>query len=180
MLCPSCAATLPEDFLPSFAPWSYAGPVRRLIRALKYDGVLDAAEPLADGMAQAFPPGAFDALTPVPLHAARLRERGFNQARALCEALSRRTGLPVLDALERPRYTRSQTKLGASRREKNVRGAFVPRAPVRGLRLVLVDDVRTTGATAKSCAEALRAAGAQSVTLLTAAVANLSQHRADR
>ena len=108
-----------------------------------------------------------DAVVPVPLHAARRRERGFNQA----DALARHLGLPVLGVLRRTRRTAVQADLPAARRHANVRGAFAvrPRTDVRGLTLVLVDDVCTTGATLYACASALVAAGAADVRALTAA-----------
>jgi ComF family protein len=106
-----------------------------------------------------------DAVVPVPLDPARLRRRGFNQARLLAEGL----GPPVLDALARTRPTPPQTGLPAARRHANVRDAFAVCRPVAGLTLVLIDDVATTGATLHACARALRAAGAREIRALTAA-----------
>lgn len=176
-LCPECSAKLPRDFLAGYAPYGYAGAAGSLVRRLKYDCVCEAAEPLAQAMSACLPPEPFDALVPAPLNRLRERERGFNQARVLCEAVGRRLNLPVLDALERVRYTKTQTHLSAEEREKNVANVFRCSRDVSGLRIILVDDVRTTGATAKSCAQTLRAAGAQRVILLTATVA---AHRASR
>jgi ComF family protein len=107
------------------------------------------------------------AAVPVPLHRRRLRARGFNQAAEIAKHL----GLPVLAALRRVRATRSQTDLPAARRHANVRDAFAlgRGAEVAGLRLVLVDDVSTTGATLEACARVLAAAGAADVRALTAA-----------
>jgi ComF family protein len=104
---------------------------------------------------------------PVPLHRRRLRARGFNQA----ADLARHLGLPVIEALRRTRATPSQTDLPAAKRHANVRGAFAPRsrAHVDGCRIVLVDDVCTTGATLESCARVLVEAGAREVSALTAA-----------
>ena len=108
-----------------------------------------------------------DAVVPVPLHRRRRRARGFNQAEDLARHLDR----PVLLALARVRATVSQTDLPAARRHANVRNAFAVRrrSDVRGLRVVIVDDVCTTGATLESCARALRDAGAREVSALTAA-----------
>jgi ComF family protein len=108
-----------------------------------------------------------DILVPVPLHRSRQRERGFNQARQLAKHL----GLPVINALARTRNTASQADLPASKRGANVRGAFVARAGVDGLTIVLVDDVATTGATLNACAAVLLDAGAREVRALTAAKA---------
>ena len=104
---------------------------------------------------------------PVPLHWRRARARGFNQAAELAAAL----GVPVVRALERTRATSSQTGLPAGRRHANVRGAFALRRgiDVRGLSVVLVDDVATTGATLEACARVLLAAGAREVMAITAA-----------
>ena len=110
-----------------------------------------------------------DALVPVPLHRRRERERGFNQAEALCRRVGRETGLPVWLALRRMRATRTQTHLSRAERQSNLRGAFalVPRHPVTGAHLLLVDDVYTTGSTVHECARVLRRAGAASVRVLT-------------
>jgi ComF family protein len=105
---------------------------------------------------------------PVPLHRARVRERGFNQA----ADLARHLGLPTCAALERVRRTHSQTQLHASQRMENISGAFrVTRAGLmlRGQTVLLVDDVRTTGATLEACANALKGAGVRAVYALTAA-----------
>ena len=123
------------------------------------------------GMSQCFPAAGYDALVPVPLHRSRLRMRGANQAEILSRQVGERTGLPVMDVLVRTRPTRPQTRLDAKGRRENVEGAFALRSPVKGLRLLLVDDVRTTGATARACARVLSAGGAKNVGILTAAIA---------
>ncbi len=111
------------------------------------------------------------ALVPVPLHARRLRDRGFNQAEALCRVLSRATALPVWHALRRTRHTETQTHFSRAERKRNLVGAFVarPGCPVAGKDLLLVDDVFTTGSTVHECARVLRKAGAASVRVLTVA-----------
>ena len=112
-----------------------------------------------------------DRILPVPLHPVRLRERTFNQAELLAEALSEQTGLPWEgNLLVRTRPTRPQADLDREDRSGNVRGAFDlrPGARLKGLRLLLVDDVLTTGATAETCAALLKSAGARSVTAVTA------------
>jgi ComF family protein len=109
-----------------------------------------------------------DALVPVPLHASRLRQRGFNQA----EDLARNIGLPIVSALRRTRKTATQADLPAGRRHANVRDAFAPTRRARSLSgavVVLIDDVSTTGATLESCARALKASGVCEVRALTAA-----------
>jgi ComF family protein len=105
-------------------------------------------------------------LVPVPLHGRRLRERGYNQSALLAAEIGKTTGLPAMtDSLVRLRHTKSQVKTaGAEERQRNMAGAFGCRdARLAGKRVLLVDDVCTTGATMNSCAVALREAGATSV-----------------
>ncbi len=113
----------------------------------------------------------FDVIVPVPLHPARQRERGFNQASLLAELLSAQTSIPAKPVLERIRYTTTQTALDRSERMENLHNAFRLRknADVRGLRVLLVDDVLTTGSTLNECARLLKRAGAFSVHAATAA-----------
>ena len=113
----------------------------------------------------------FDIIVPVPLHPARQRERGFNQASLLAELLSAHTAIPLKPLLERTRYTTTQTALDRSERMENLHNAFRLRknANVRGLRVLLVDDVLTTGSTLNECARILKRAGAFSVHAATAA-----------
>lgn len=115
---------------------------------------------------------AYDVVIPVPLHRRRLRWRGFNQAALLGVAMSRRLKCPVdVSALTRIRATPPQTARDHNQRVRNVRGAFRVRRPARvaGRRVLLIDDVMTTGATASECARMLRGAGARSVDVLTLA-----------
>ena len=153
----------------------YDGPLRECIGALKYHGRHRAARGLATRLfqraaARSVLDGA-DALAPVPLHPARERERGFNQASLLADGLAFAGGQPVVSWLKRIRRTGTQTALSAKSRRLNVRGAFVvePRAPVRGAVVVLVDDVVTTGATLRECARVLLRAGAREVRALVVA-----------
>ena len=113
----------------------------------------------------------FDFVVPVPLHSARKRERGFNQAELLALSLRRLTGLPVVNALQRTRYTTTQTQFDRNERMENLRGAFRLRrgSNVQDLRMLLVDDVLTTGSTLSECAKVLKKAGAISVHAATAA-----------
>jgi ComF family protein len=113
-----------------------------------------------------------DLAMPVPLHKKRLRSRGFNQALILAHGISERFSVPLLyDTLVRLRSTRPQVELSGHERVENVRGAFCLLRPseVRDKRVLLVDDVFTTGATMNECAKVLKDAGARSVTVLTLA-----------
>ncbi|HML46195.1 MAG TPA: double zinc ribbon domain-containing protein [Clostridia bacterium] len=178
-LCKACVRLPDIARVPGSAPYAYADTAQALVHALKFQQVRIAAVPLALGMLEILPKD-FDNLVPVPLHRRRERERGFNQARLLCEALAERGGPPVLDALVRARATKPQSKLPEAERWKNLVGAFyepftvlgdLATQPVAGKRLILVDDVRTTGATTAACAEALYAGGCREVRVCTATAA---------
>jgi ComF family protein len=148
---------------------AYEGVLRKLIHLYKYGRVRPLAKPLSDLLVRALPRDeAFDAAVPVPLYWRRRLRRGFNQAELLARGLSRRTGIPVLGALRRLRPTPAQAGLSNSARRQNVSQAFRARG-VQGKRILLIDDVMTTGATAASCAAALKQAGARRVSLLTVA-----------
>lgn len=170
-ICPFCKAGGMAGLQAGYGAYLYGGVSRQLIHALKFEYSDEAATALAAAMSQCFPEKTYDALVPVPLHRARQRRRGANQAAVLCREVSGRTGLPVLNALERTRATAAQAQLEKKRRQENVQDAFALSAEVEGMRLLLVDDVRTTGATARACAAALMAGGAQYVGILTAAIA---------
>lgn len=163
----------------SFA--SHEGTLRALIQRLKYDGYRPLAKPLGRFLAEAvrrLDQQSFDVLVPVPLHRRRERGRGFNQAALLAVHLSRLRNLPLAaNDCVRVRDTPPQTGLRAAERRKNVAGAFhVPQPQrVRGRRVLLVDDVLTTGATAHACAQALRDAGARGVWVATLARAHPAQ-----
>ena len=113
----------------------------------------------------------FDVIVPVPLHPARERERGFNQAALLAERVGPSLGVPVRPVLQRVRYTTTQTAFDRAERIQNLRHAFRLRrnADVRSLRVLLIDDVLTTGSTLSECARVLKESGAHSVYAATAA-----------
>jgi ComF family protein len=154
----------------------YEGTLRAIIHAWKYDGRRSLGSDLARllRLAGAEILASAEAAVPVPLHPWRRYSRGFNQARDLASRLD----VPVLDALRRTRHTSSQVDLPSARRHANVRGAFAVTPGwmlqsrtwrITGRRLVLVDDVTTTGATLEACARVLMAAGAAEVSALTLA-----------
>lgn len=152
----------------------YDETARALVQALKYRDRTDLAPMMAGWMLRAAEGavGEADAIVPVPLHPFRLVRRKFNQSAELARALGMLAGRPVLfDAVRRVRHTRSQVGLRQRAREENVRGAFAVtpagREALFGRRVILIDDVYTTGATVAAVTRAMRRAGAVDVTVLT-------------
>jgi len=153
-----------------------AGPVQELVHRFKYGNRVHLCRPLglltAAALAPFFREAAPDLIVPVPLHRKRLRQRGFNQSQLIGDVLRKRLRVPQeIGNLRRVRWTESQTGLDAGDRVRNVRGAFAVRNPQRleGRRVLLVDDVLTTGSTMRACAESLREAGAAAVFAVTVA-----------
>jgi len=187
LFCGDCrrilAEALPSDWRGScrleigpaaYGRFPYDGPAGAAVRLLKYEGRREMAALLADGLtplAAAVTGGAgADAVVPVPLHPRRRRERRFNQAVLIGARVAAALNVPLVeDALARIRDTTPQVKLAGGARLRNVAGAFAARRPVAGKRLVLVDDVITTGATVRECAGVLWAAGAATVVCVAAA-----------
>lgn len=173
--CPRCALPVPAPAGPcgdclqrppplqaAHAAFRYAAPLDRLLPRFKFHRDLAAGRLLSTAMASRFAALEHpDALLPVPLHHARLRQRGYDQALELARPLARALQLPLLaGALVRQRATRAQSELDAAARRRNLRGAFaVPDGGALPAHVVLVDDVMTTGATLHAAAIALRRAG---------------------
>jgi ComF family protein len=150
----------------------FDGPARELMRALKYCGRQSAAVPLAGvalELVRELSDRGFDALVPVPLHAARRRERGFNQSELLARRLTDLAGVETLDGLRRSRPTKAQVGLSGPARLRNVAGAFQGRPLIAGRKVILLDDVVTTGATLLECGSAAISAGARDVAGLAVA-----------
>ena len=146
-----------------WAPLAYEGGARALVGALKYRGALQAADLMAAQMAANAPPGQLlgRAFVPVPLHPARRRRRGYNQAERLARALAERSGAVVCDCLERTGSRRAQVGRPRAERLEAIEGAIGARAGVGvPARVLVIDDVVTTGATLAACVRVLRRAGA--------------------
>lgn len=172
--CPRCGLPAPcavrcpargAAFERAWAPLAHEGPARALVAALKFRGALPVAQLMAAQIAASIPRELLSdaVLVPVPLHPARRRARGFDQAQLIAVALGARSGRPVVACLRRAGAPTRQLGAGrAARRAAAGRLALSVRAPAPR-RALLVDDVHTTGATLDACARALRAAGAAHV-----------------
>jgi len=152
----------------------YGGVLRELLHLLKYDGMDPIGRRLGERLAETSDASVeqCEALVAVPLDSARQRARGYNQAERIARAVARRMKLPLLPASALRRVRPTTTQIGLSRQERrdNMKDAFAAnRVLVDGRRVLLIDDVMTTGATLDSCARALRAAGARDVLALTVA-----------
>lgn len=191
VFCPSCARTVVRDGEPLAARPGrgpegavglsaivafgvFGGAVATSLKRFKYEGRPDLATPLGDLLRRAAREAELDAgvVVPVPLHPRRVAERGYNQAALLASAVAEELCVPLSPrALARLRHTPQQALLDRRDRLRNVASAFYVLRPkaVRGRRVVLVDDVVTTGATLEACADALLRAGAEEVTALVVA-----------
>ncbi|MBR2700066.1 MAG: ComF family protein [Clostridia bacterium] len=178
-ICPACREALTQGWVGASPPpegldaaafaYVYRGAAVGIVTQLKYRGVTRLAGFMGGDMARAYrfiePTGA-DCVTCVPMHPKRRVRRGYNHAELLARELSGRIGIPFVELLERVRDTPQQAKLEDDARRANVSGAFRALNAARGRRVLLVDDVCTTGSTATACARALRAAGAEAVYLV--------------
>ncbi len=170
-LCTVCREGL-ANFDAAYSFGSYEGSLQQLIHLFKYAKIETLAEPLSRFLLQALPlESNFDLVMAMPMHWRKRWERGFNQAELLAKPVARRYGLPLADNLRRTRYTKSQAGLTESARRDNLRGSFVVRHPeqVAGKRILLIDDVFTTGSTLRAAAAVLKAAGTAQVAALTLA-----------
>jgi len=173
--CGTCLTHTPH-FNSARAHFLYEGPIRDLIHSFKYNQHTHLRYPLAlltlEGMSGFLTDHDPHLIVPVPLHRSRLRKRGFNQAVLLGRVISHQLSLPMLtDALVRTRPTEPQIELSAAERRLNVKGAFTVNRPdhVAGKRILLLDDVMTTGSTMDECAKELKKAGAAVVIAATVA-----------
>ncbi len=171
--CPTCTRRNAKT-LRAFAAYDYAEPVRQLVHEIKFSGWWRLADWMAQEMAKALascPPYPATVITAVPLSKQRMRERGYNQSEKLGRALAQSTGIPYQNLLFRRVNTRQQATLSAKQRRNALKGAFQAIKPLSGQRVLLVDDVRTTGTTMVRCAEALFEAGAEDVAVISFACA---------
>ena len=167
-----CGACLkdPPHFDRALAAFRYDFPLDRVIHALKYGHQLAVTGWCADQLRPLLLGSPFDRIIPLPLHADRLRERGFNQSGEIAKALATLLAVPVdLASLIRTRATTPQADLPHKERQRNVRGAFECRSDLSGQHILLIDDVLTTAATANECARTLKLHGAATVTVAVVA-----------
>lgn len=185
MFCPTCAGTVErtgqvrgDDTLRIFAYGAYGGALQNAILRLKFRERPDLARPLGHALRRVCREQAIvaDRVVPVPLHVRRLAARGYNQAALLAHHVAGELCIPrSARALRRVRDTRPQRELDAVERRQNLQRAFVARDSMAGERVLLVDDVATTGATLAACAAALREAGAAEVVALVVAAASAAE-----
>ena len=175
--CPACALPTPTGevcghclanpplFTRTTAAFGYAFPLDKLIQAMKYGEQLALAHAFANKLAQRVDKSALpDFVMPMPLHSAKLRERGFNQSLLIAAVLARELNLTLLaNDCQRVRNTPPQSALPWQERDKNVRNAFRCDVDLTGKRIVMVDDVMTTGASLNALAEALKRRGATEI-----------------
>lgn len=170
--CALCRSGL-RGFDAAYCYGAYEGVLRDMVHLYKYGRIKTMARPLADLITAALPlDERFDLVTPVPLHWRRQWQRGFNQSELLAREIARRSGIPLRKLLKRVRPTLTQAGLSNTERRRNVVAAFQFRGragQMQGKRILLIDDVMTTGSTAASCALALKRVGAARVALLTVA-----------
>lgn len=170
-LCAVCRENL-INFDAAYSFGAYDGALRKLIHLFKYGKVESLAGPLSKLLLTAIPLEAqFDLIMAMPMHWRKQWERGFNQAQLLAEPVAKRYGLTVAGHLRRIRYAKPQAGLNEVQRRNNLKNALQVRRQeqVAGRRVLLIDDVFTTGATLRAAAEVLKAAGALHVTALTLA-----------
>jgi ComF family protein len=166
IICPECEKILPcnpnliaHGFENLVAPFSYQEPIKKLITDLKFNGQLKYAQLLGELLTQKIIQSKNPLPTliiPVPLHPKRLRERGFNQAIEIAKVVGKKLHIPVdTESLIRTKNTKAQSDLKSQDRQKNVEHAFLLNKKIKGEHFAILDDVFTTGATIRSCIQAI-------------------------
>ena len=179
-LCPRCRDKLPKGRLcrqltvdgravSVVSAMVYVGAFRESLHRFKFEGKAALGKPMGRLMVSALEETGFDAVVYTPLSARAKRERGYDQSALLAKEVAKQLGLPCLEALRKIRETAVQHELPAAKRRINVQGAYRAEGIVQGKRLLLVDDIVTTGSTLEACAQALYQAGAKAVCCLCAA-----------
>lgn len=178
-ICPECRKKLAQSWVGAESGpdgldgaafgYVYRAPASRLVRRLKYSGIRRLSDFMAEDMVRAYrfiePTGA-DCVTCVPMHEKRRRKRGYNHAELLARDVAKRLDLEFIDALTCTRPVPQQARLDGEARRRNLRDVIAVNANVKGRRVILIDDVCTTGTTARVCASALKNGGAAGVYLL--------------
>ena len=162
-ICPDCLAEPKRKWNHAYAVFRYNEGAAEAVRKFKYGNETALAKPFGKLMAGVIPdPEQYAEIIPVPLHWIRFLQRGYNQSVLLGEELSRHTHIPLSRRLKRIRNTKHQAFLEKDARKKNIKGAFSVRKPeeIKGKRVLLIDDVMTTGSTLAECADILTKAGA--------------------
>jgi ComF family protein len=185
--CPKCGTPMPEVYCEACAQvpfcfdfsrsvFRYSEEMKLLIHELKYNRKPGVARYLADRMARYLEThpefSGFDSIAAVPLHTVRMRERGFNQSELIARRIAKTLNLEYINAVQRSRYTSSQTRLHREQRLKNLSGAFRLKPKTAGLSgrsIIVIDDIFTTGSTINEVARILKTAGADRTAGLTAA-----------
>ncbi len=159
----------------SMFEYSRSSPYSGILKDVKYHDSPTIAKALAQTFTNELKDSGFfdgiDMIVPVPLHSRKLAKRGYNQSRFIADGVSAATGLPAIDAIVAVKPHKTQTHRSSADRHKNVEGVFVAKPTVAGKRVLLVDDVITTGATVTACGDALRLAGASGICVLSLAFA---------
>lgn len=152
------------------ASMRYKEPFRSTLHRFKFRNETHLADALAKQMKRAMDPDiTYDCIVPVPISRERMKSRGYNQSALLARALSKQTGIPYAELLEKIKNNRPQHRLEKYERDKNVKGVYRA-SDCSGLRILLIDDIVTTGATARECARILYRAGAEHVGVLCSAL----------
>ena len=162
-LCGACIAS-PPDFDATKAAFTYQYPISQVLQQYKYNQQLFLAETFSELMLNNLQANNIDLIIPMPLHPSRLQERGFNQSLEIARIIGKRLNVPITSqAVARIKQSPPQASLPLKERVKNMKGAFACYEDLSGLRIALIDDVMTTGASLNALAKAVRAKGAAHV-----------------